>query len=192
MRLALLRHGHTSWNRAGRIQGRTDMPLDDAARVHLAQFQLPEPWRAARIVASPLSRAVETAQIVSGHAPDIVPDLIEMDWGQWEGQHGADLKADPDSGYRDLEHWGLDFQPPEGERISELVTRVSDWVDGLSEGTLAVCHIGVMRALIAGPTGWDFTGPPPVRIKRDRLYIIENGALWDEPVRLEKRSSCAF
>ena len=36
-RIALMRHGHTAWNRAGRIQGRVDQPLDDAARTHLAR-----------------------------------------------------------------------------------------------------------------------------------------------------------
>ena len=40
-RLALLRHGHTDWNRAGRIHGRTDVPLDDEARADLAGLSLP-------------------------------------------------------------------------------------------------------------------------------------------------------
>ena len=40
-RLALMRHGHTSWNRAHRIQGRSDIPLDDEARDSLSALQLP-------------------------------------------------------------------------------------------------------------------------------------------------------
>ena len=40
-RLALLRHGHTAWNRAGRIQGRSDIALDADARKSLADLCLP-------------------------------------------------------------------------------------------------------------------------------------------------------
>ena len=68
-RLALLRHGHTTWNREGRIQGRTDVPLDGAARAQLQQLHLPAPWDRAPIWSSPLSRASETAKIVSGRLP---------------------------------------------------------------------------------------------------------------------------
>ena len=41
IRLALLRHGHTAWNRAGRIQGRSDIPLDAQAREDLSGYALP-------------------------------------------------------------------------------------------------------------------------------------------------------
>ncbi|MEX0368482.1 MAG: histidine phosphatase family protein, partial [Ruegeria sp.] len=96
--LALLRHGHTAWNRAGRIQGRSDIPLDAQARSDLSALQLPPRWRDAHLVSSPLQRAVETAQLVSDRAPETHDALIEMDWGDWEGQSGEDLNADEKSG----------------------------------------------------------------------------------------------
>ena len=84
IRLALLRHGHTAWNRAGRIQGRTDVALDQEARAQLGQLRLPADWADADIVASPLARAMETAALVSGRRPHSDPALLEMDWGDWE------------------------------------------------------------------------------------------------------------
>ena len=87
IRFAMMRHGHTPWNRAGQIQGRTDIALDDDARAALTEFTLPDNWAGedVDVVASPLSRAIETAFIVTGRAPEIADPLIEMDWGEWEG-----------------------------------------------------------------------------------------------------------
>ena len=90
IRLALLRHGHTAWNRAGRIQGRSDIPLDDEARAGLAALQLPPPWDRTDLWSSSLERAAETAKLVSGRTPKTAPALIEMNWGDWEGQHGTE------------------------------------------------------------------------------------------------------
>lgn len=191
MRLALLRHGHTAWNRAGRIQGRTDVPLDVDARAHLSALRLPAPWDCADLVASPLLRAVETAELVGGRAPHTVAALTEMNWGAWEGQHGEDLLAQQGSGYRHIEEWGWEFRPPNGESPREVLDRLLPWVATLSHDTVAVCHIGIMRMLLARATGWDFDGPAPFRIKRDRLFVLTiDGARWqleDAPVRLETR-----
>jgi probable phosphoglycerate mutase len=188
-RLALLRHGHTAWNRAGRLQGRTDIPLDDEASAGLRGLCLPPPWDTAHLVASPLARAMDTARLVAGRPATPVTALTEMNWGDWEGQRGADLRADPASGYRDMEDWGLAFRPPGGEAISELMARCTGWAASLTEDTVAVCHIGVMRVLLAQATGWQFEGPAPFRIKRNRLFIIDaQGRLDPDPLRLEARA----
>ncbi|MDE4141131.1 MULTISPECIES: histidine phosphatase family protein [Rhodobacterales] len=173
IRLALLRHGHTDWNRAGRIQGRSDIALDDTARSELAAQALPAPWDAADLWSSPLLRAAETAKLVAGRDPQTAPELIEMDWGDWEGLRGIDLKADPKSGFRDIEHWGWDYRPPGGETPAEVWERIAPWLQRLTRDTVAVCHIGIMRMILARAYGWDFDGPAPFRIKRNRLFVVE-------------------
>ncbi|MEL7092700.1 MAG: histidine phosphatase family protein [Pseudomonadota bacterium] len=190
IRLALMRHGHTHWNRAGQIQGLTDIPIDDEARAGLAKLRLPSGWANARIVSSPLTRAVETGEIVTGRTPEAIPALTEMNWGDWEGQKGADLRADPASGFRDIEHWGWDYRPPGGESPAEVRDRLVPWVATLTGDCIAICHIGIMRVLLAHATGWNFDGPAPFQIKRNRLFVIEiEGETWRAgPIeRLEAR-----
>lgn len=194
IRLALLRHGHTAWNRAGRIQGRSDIALDDEARAVLSALRLPAPWGGADLVSSPLSRARETAELVASRAPEVAPELLEMNWGAWEGLHGRDLIADPASGYAHIGDWGWDFRPPGGESPREMRARLLPWALGLRRDTVAVTHIGVMRVLLAEATGWDFRGTPPFRVKRNRLFVIEVGDALRldpaSPVRLEERAAC--
>lgn len=190
-RLALLRHGHTPWNRAGRIQGRTDIALDPDAEAELAAQRLPAPWDRAALWASPLMRARDTAALVAGRQPQLDDALIEMNWGDWEGLHGKDLHADPGSGFRDIENWGWTYTPPGGESPHDIRLRLEPWVATLTGDNVAVCHIGIMRVLLAVATGWAFAGPAPFRIKRNRMFVIEiDGDDWKmraDPVRLEPR-----
>lgn len=191
IRLALLRHGHTAWNRAGRIQGSSDIPLDDTARVELRGFRLPAPWDGAELWSSPLVRAAETAEIVSGRAPRLSESLREMNWGDWEGQRGQDLLAQPGSGFRHIEDWGWHYRAPNGESPAELDTRLRPWLAALDRDAVAVCHIGIMRVLLARAHAWDFAGPAPFRIKRNRLFLLsvdgDRLTADPEPVRLEPR-----
>ena len=173
IRLALMRHGRTRWNLDGRIQGRTDIPLEPDALRALRDLSLPVEWREAALVSSPLSRAIATAEAVTGRTPKIVPALTEMDWGEWEGQKGADLLADDTSDFSDLSEWGWSFRPPDGEAPDDVRARLQPWLGGLRRDTVAVTHIGVMRVCLAMATGWSFFGEPPFRIKRNRLYILE-------------------
>lgn len=192
-KLALLRHGHTEWNRMGRIQGRTDIPLDQDAVASLRRLRLPPPWDRAALCSSPLLRAEQTAKLVTGRVPRVDDALLEMDWGKWEGGHGKALRADPDSGYRDIENWGWDYHPPGGESPADLRARLVPWANGLTGDTVAVCHIGIMRVLMAHATGWDFLGPAPFQIKRNRLFVIEihetHWHAWTQTPRLIEESA---
>jgi len=187
----LLRHGHTSWNRAGRIQGRSDIALDEQARADLSEFTLPAPWDKAAIWSSPLERAAETARIVSGRGPRTATELTEMNWGDWEGLRGVDLEGDPNSGFRHIEDWGWDYHAPKGESPADVWARLQRWLTRLEGDTVAVCHIGIMRVLLARAHGWDFAGPAPFRIKRNRLFILQiDGDILSadpEPTRLTRR-----
>ena len=96
-----------------------------------------------------------------------------MNWGDWEGQKRTDLHQDAQSDYRPIEEWGWHYAPPKGESPAEVRARVLPWTETLAIDTLAVCHIGIMRVLLAHAYGWDFDGPAPFQIKRNRLYVID-------------------
>lgn len=136
---------------------------------------------------------METAQIVAEKDPQTAPNLTEMFWGEWEGKKGLELKADPSSGFRDIEHWGWDYRPPGGETPAEVWVRIKPWLASLTQDCVAVCHIGIMRMILAQAYQWDFDGPAPFRIKRNRLFVVEiDGERltpWAEPVRLQKRDA---
>jgi probable phosphoglycerate mutase len=60
----------------------------------------------------------------------------------------------------------------------------------LTQDTVAVCHIGIMRVLLAKAHDWNFSGAAPFRIKRNRLYLIqidESGLTAEpDPIRLKE------
>jgi broad specificity phosphatase PhoE len=91
--LGLLRHGQTDWNIDLRLQGSTDIPLNETGKAQAllaAQHLHREDWDV--IIASPLSRAKDTAEIV-GALLDmpvvVVPELIERSFGTAEGMDHA-------------------------------------------------------------------------------------------------------
>jgi broad specificity phosphatase PhoE len=96
MNVLLVRHGETTWNREGRYQGRTDIPLspDGETQVRaLGQRLAHLPIDIA--IASPLSRAKNTAQaILAGRTTSLELDdgLLEISHGQWEGQLASDIE----------------------------------------------------------------------------------------------------
>ena len=169
--LALLRHGETAWSAAGRIQGRTDVPLLPGL-----SFSCPEACIGMRVVTSPLQRCVETAALLG--APDAArePRIIEMHWGDWEGESFAALRERLGEAMRENEARGLDFRPANGESPREVRARVETWLhDVAREGvpTLAVTHRGVIRAIFAAAFGWDMRGKPPAKLDWSAVHLFE-------------------
>jgi probable phosphoglycerate mutase len=195
MIVAMLRHGRTEWNDARRLQGRADVPLSAAGRTQVCAWCLPADLTGARFVASPLARAVETAQLLAGAAPAIEPDLVEMDWGHWEGETFSSLRETVGAAFAAAEARGLDFRPPGGESPRDVQRRVARWFAGIAGEAgpiVAVTHNGVLRALLAHLTSWPMLGKPPVRLARDCAHLMEvapNGAVralaWNVLLRAE-------
>ena len=128
IRLLLVRHGETDWNRSRRFQGRSDLPLNETGRDQaraLAAALKDESFAA--IYSSPLGRAMETARLIGGFHP-LVPifaeeGLVEMDLGELEGMEGAHWAQHyPDFRRAWLENPAL-VTMPGGESLREVQDR---------------------------------------------------------------------
>ena len=162
--LVLIRHGATDWNAERRLQGRADRPLSDAGLAAVRGWRLPPLLREADWTASPLARARETAALLHPGGCGVARELIEMDWGTWEGRTRAELMAEFGREAIDRSPLGLDFRAPGGESPREVLSRLRPWIAARARcgaATVAVTHRGVVRALYAEATGWEMIGPPP-------------------------------
>lgn len=174
--LALLRHGPTAWNEAGRIQGRSDQPLSEAGAATVQGWQLPAEIGGYRWVTSPLTRARQTAALLGHPEAEIEQALIETDWGEWEGERLPDLRVRYGTEMKSQEARGLDFRPPQGEGPRDLQDRLRPWLRQLAEKgepTVAVCHKGVIRAIYALARDWDMTVSPPEKLQHEALHCFK-------------------
>ena len=163
-RVAFIRHGPTAWNRARRLQGQSDIPLDDAGRDWVRCWQLPPELHDIPARASPLSRARETAEILLGRPVPTDPRLMEIAFGDWEGETIADLRARLGDEMTRNEAKGWRFQPPGGESPAQVFDRVADLLrEVAADGRphLLICHRTVIRCVYARAIGWDLTDKPP-------------------------------
>ncbi len=163
-RLALLRHADTAWSAEGRIQGRADPSL----LVNIV-VELPEACRGMRVVTSPLARCVQTVALLGFPDAAREPRIVEMSWGDWEGETLAALRARLGDDLRENEARGLDFRPANGESPRQVLARVRPWLREVAAAgvpTLAITHKGVIRAIFAAASGWDMTGKPPAKLDR--------------------------
>lgn len=176
MKLDLLRHGLTAWNLDKRVQGRIDQPLCADGLAQLARLDLPSALRARRWYCSPLRRAVETARALQLSDYEIEPALIEMSWGEWEGEILKPLRRRLGAEMRDNEARGLDFCPPGGESPRQVQARLEPWLQRIAtagEDSAAVVHKGIIRCIYALASGWDMRGESPVEFAWDALHRFE-------------------
>jgi probable phosphoglycerate mutase len=133
-RIILVRHGVTDWNREGRFQGHKDAPLAaegrEEARLLADRLAASARDRPVRILSSPLSRALETAQVIRGVLNDSQleiesdPRLMELGQGEWEGRTHGELKVEDAERYARWRAAPPHRQPPGGEPIADGIARV--------------------------------------------------------------------
>ena len=158
--IILLRHGKTEGNLLGRYNGRTDEPLCEegiaGAKVarHFPEISL--------VYASPLQRTQQTAKICFPNASVVtVPDLREMDFGDFEGRTATEMEND--EAYRAWVAGGFITPCPNGEGIPDFARRAATAFagcvfDAIRRGESRVgfaVHGGVIMAVMTAFSGAD-------------------------------------
>jgi len=148
VQLYLVRHGETDWNLQRRIQGSTDIPLNDTGRAQAREtgrLLARRSWDA--IYASPLVRAFETANIIAAEVglptPTAVPELVERNYGAVEGMTGDEIEA---SYPNNADVPGREERDAVVERVLPALLEIANRHPGQS--VLVVGHGGVIRSIL--------------------------------------------
>ena len=149
--LVIVRHGETDWNIGRRIQGRTDIPLNETGIAQAGEVAellgRAGDWQ--RVVVSPLDRAATTGRIIAERlglaGPETAEDIIERDFGSAEGELVRDAEA----------QWpGLDV--PDAEPPGTLAERGAAAFERLlreAPGSVVVAHGALIRAALTTLSG---------------------------------------
>ena len=190
----LMRHGETDWNREERLQGQVDRPLNEPG---IAQAEAAgKRFRAAglcfdQVWTSPLSRAIQTAILASGFDRSdlqIDPDLMEMNFGPYEGVSFSDLTPEIFTFFRDPMHSPV---PIGMESPSSLMARTGRFIGRLlpqAKGRVLVVAHGVAIRAILGHLYHNDSAVWSMPIENCVLYrsVLADGTLTP-PEKLELR-----
>jgi broad specificity phosphatase PhoE len=178
MEIVLARHGETEWSRDRRHTGRTDIPLTENGRRQAAVLRDAFAGRRfARVLSSPLSRALETCREAGlGDQAELTADLCEWDYGEYEGITTAEIREGRPGWY--LWRDGC----PGGETAGDVgrrVDRVLDSLDGMDGDAAVFAHGHVLRVLTAR---WLGLGP-----ENGALFKLDTGTLSELGYERETR-----
>lgn len=164
----LIRHGIIDGNLEGRYIGSTDKPLCDEGRALIKEYKQKYGYPKADVIfSSPMKRCVETAELIYGKQPAVIPDFRECDFGDFEDKSEEELKE-----IEEFKNWrGGDFsyRPPNGESWKDLAERLKvafikvteAMMSTKTENAVIVTHGGVIMTLMSmfafpqkEPTEW--------------------------------------
>lgn len=207
MKIYLFRHGETDWNKARRLQGQSDIPLNEFGR-ELA-VKTAEALKGVRFDAafsSPLCRAAETAQIILGDRdiPLVLDNhLKEINFGEGEGVEFAIAKKDPAHPLYPFFHMPERYIPPAGaESLQDVMARGREFLkerllplEGKCQNVLIVAHGAFIRSLVnpvAGIPMEDFwhiglanCGAVILSLENGELKVLEECRVYyGEPVNV--------
>ena len=146
-RIYLIRHGETGWSLSSRHTSRTDVPLTEQGEQDARKLgERLRDLRFSQVFTSPRQRARRTCELAGlGPVAKIEPDLAEWDYGDYEGQHSADIRKErPD--------WNL-FRDgcPRGEMPAQVSNRADRFIVRLRalDGNVALFSHGHFGCVLA-------------------------------------------
>jgi probable phosphoglycerate mutase len=166
--VVLVRHGTTEWSVSSRHTGRTDLPLtEDGRRSAMLVGKALASYQFSLVLTSPLQRARETCMLAGlGDKAQQRPDLMEWDYGDYEGLTTAEIRAERPG-------WSLWRDGvPNGETVQEVGKRADRIIAEVrtAGGNAALfAHGHVLRILTAR-----WLDQPP---EDGRLYALDTATI---------------
>jgi phosphoserine phosphatase len=167
VKIVLVRHGQTDWNKKELFRGRADIPLNQvgiqqatktAHHLKILDFSIN------KVYSSPLQRALQTAQAIANQL-DIPPveeveDFIEFDYGQWEGQPYDTIKKKSPQMYKQWLNDPIQLKIPGGETLEQVKDRVKRALDLImrqskDQNIVIVSHKAITKIIIGILLGWE-------------------------------------
>ena len=185
MRLLIVRHGESEWNKIGRYQGQHDAPLSELGRQQaqaLAQRLHNEPLDA--IYSSPLQRAAHTAQAIAQHHAAVpfhtAAALLEIHHGDWQGLYATEVKERYATALLEWKQYPTRAQMPNGESFSNILKRVLDFKETLehkhrNETVLVSTHDVVVKILVADALGMNMDRINRIWVTNASISVVEYG-----------------
>jgi probable phosphoglycerate mutase len=154
----LMRHGSIVGHEVVRFVGQSEVELDDAGRAMAERRrQSLAGVEFSRVVSSDLSRSMDTAEIVSGVEPEIVPELREISLGDWQGRTVESVREEMPEAFAARGRDIAGFRPPGGESFEDLAGRAWPAFEKIMNSArlnvLVVAHGGVNRVLLCRMLG---------------------------------------
>ncbi|MEO8025462.1 MAG: histidine phosphatase family protein [Bryobacteraceae bacterium] len=181
--LWLVRHGETEWSKSGQHTGLTDLPLTPEGVAKAGELRnLLEGQTFNLVMSSPLQRAAETCRLAGFTDAQIDPDLLEWDYGAYEGRTTPDV-------WKDRPGWSLWRDGvPNGESIEQVAERATRVIEraiqAASGGQVALfAHGHVLRVLAACWLG--------IEPEAARLFALSTASVsvlgWERDTRVVSR-----
>jgi broad specificity phosphatase PhoE len=185
VRLLLVRHGETEWNKLGRFQGQCDVPLNKRGLVQARQTARAVSLSpGGTVYASPLYRTMQTAhEITRAAGVNVVPmdGLKELNLGDLEGITGSEMRTDWPQAYAAWRDDPAELVMPKGESLKQLQERA--WQAFLEieaahqeeEQLVAVSHNFAIRAIICKLLGMPLSNFHRMSLNLASICTVETG-----------------
>jgi probable phosphoglycerate mutase len=185
MRMIIVRHGESEWNRIHRYQGQLDAPLSELGLRQaeaLAGRLKNEPIE--HIYSSRLQRAANTARAIAAHHASVpfayADELLEIDHGEWQGKYADEIIAQYSDGLREWREHPTRSQMPGGESFSNVLKRTLEfkeraYTDHKGQTILVSTHDVIVKILVADALGMDMDRINRIWVTNASISVIEYG-----------------